>query len=287
MTLIFILLALGLDFFLGGLQQIRNFSWVNLFHSFLERRLAHYKYWDGCAGLLVVITLPIAGLVSVLLLLNHWSWIAEAVFTLLVLVYCLAPAELDTRLGDYITAMDTDNADDIAVLTESITINSAINAEDTDEQAIIKSAFIESHKRGFAVLFWFLLLGVVGAILYRMVDELDRRFSELHGGLPDSTHILLSILEWPSSRLYIIGLALAGNLVEAFSGWKKSERFSVDVNDRVLIDAGYGALHYSPGSEISGREKYYWIDELKALINRTLIIWLAVLGIMTISGRLG
>ena len=85
----------------------------------------------------------------------------------------------------------------------------------------------------------------------------------------------------------IIALALGGSLTHAFSAWRQSEQFSFDVNNQVLSDAGIGALQYMPEIDVPDREKSYWIGELKSLINRTLIICLAVLGIMTLSGKLG
>jgi membrane protein required for beta-lactamase induction len=287
MTLIFILIALGLDFFLGNLERYRSYSWfISLFY-FLEKRLAHYKYWDGSFGLLGLLAIPVLVLLLITSTLDYWSSVIEGVFTLLVLIYCLAPEALDDRLDQYITAVEEDDADNVSSLTDELIDGTVISDEDGNETAIIKSVFIEAHKRSFAVIFWFLILGVVGALLYRLVNELNDELNDIRGGFADSTNVLLNILEWPSSRVMIIALALGGSLSHAFSAWKESEQLSFDVNNQVLSNAGIGALQYFPESDIPEREKSYWIDELKSLINRTLIICLAVLGIMTLSGKLG
>ncbi len=287
MTLIFILIALGMDFFLGGLERYRNYNWFTALFYFLEKRLAHYKYWDGSFGLLGLLAIPILGLFIIISALDHWSSILEGVFTLLVLIYCLAPEALDNRLDYFITAIDEDDTDTISSLSDEIIDVSVIEDEDANELAVIKSTLVEVHKRSFAVIFWFLVLGVVGALLYRLVDELNDELNEIRGGFADSTNVLLNILEWPSSRIMIIGLALAGSLVDAFNGWRQSEQLSFEVNNEVLNEAGIGALQYMPDIDVPGREKSYWIGELKSLINRTLIVALAVLGIMTLSGKLG
>ena len=221
------------------------------------------------------------------LLFDYWSWFAEALFTLLVLIYCLAPEKLDDQLDHYIDAVDRSDGHTAAEMSEAIIQQKYIEDDDTDQTAIVKCALIDSHRRTYAVIFWFLVLGVVGAVLYRLVDELTRELDGIHGGLSDSSEILLNILEWPSTRLYIVGLALAGSLVHALSAWKTAERLSLDVNREVLMQAGIGALQYYPNIELPDREKSYWIGELKALINRTLIIWMAILGIMTLAGKLG
>ncbi|MBL1143126.1 MAG: hypothetical protein HND53_13975 [Proteobacteria bacterium] len=287
MTLIFILIALGLDFFIGGLERYRNYCWFTGLFYFLEKRLAHYKLWDGSLGLLTLLVIPILALIIILSALDHWSSILEGVFTLIVLIYCLAPEALDNRLDYFVSAIDEGDTDNISSLSDEIIDVSVIDAEDANEVAVIKSALVEAHKRSFAVIFWFLILGAVGALLYRLVDELDKEFNEIRSGFADSTRLLLNILEWPSSRIMIIAMALAGSLGDVFSGWKHSDHLTFDVNNKVIQEAGMGALQYMPDVEVPDREKSYWIDELKSLINRTLIICLAVLGIMTLSGKLG
>ncbi len=287
MPLIFILIALGFDFFLGNLERYRNYDWIISLYHFLEKRLALYKYWDGSLGLLGLLAIPVLVLLLIVAALDHWSSIAEGIFVLLVLIYCLAPESLDNRLDQYITAIDEDDEDSVSSLTEKLVDVDLTSDEDLNETAIIKSVFVEAHKRSLAVIFWFLILGVVGALLYRLVNELNEEMSDVRSGYSDSTNVLLNILEWPSSRIMIIGLGLAGSLVHAFTGWQQSEKASFDVNSQVLSDAGIGALQYIPDMEVPGREKSYWIGEVKSLINRTLIICLAVLAIMTLSGNLG
>lgn len=287
MTLIFILIALGLDFFLGGLERLRNYDWFTSLFYMLEKRLGQYKFWDGSFGLLLLFAIPVIGLIIIACALNHASVILEALLTLVILIYCLAPEALDDRLDSFITAIDEGDVENISILSDELIDVNVINDEDANEKAVIKSALVEAHKRSFAVIFWFLILGAVGALLYRLVNELSDELHDIRGGFADSTKILLNILEWPSSRIMIIAMALAGSLSDVFSGWKKSEHLSLDVNNDVITKAGLGALQYMPEVDVPDREKSYWIDELKALINRTLIICLAVLGIMTLSGKLG
>ena len=286
MTLIFILIALGLDFFIGGIERLRNFSWWITFYYWVEKRVAHLKYWDGPVGLICLLSVPILALLILIMLSDHWSWALEGVITLVVLIYCLAPEDLDNRLDQYITASQEGDKDLVDSLTDELINESCINEDDTTESAIIKSAFVEAHQRTFAVIFWFLVLGVIGAFLYRIVCKLEKELNEIHGGFSDSTKELLHILEWPSSRLMNIGLGLAGSLAHAFDNWRHVEALSFKVNNDVLTESGLGALQYLSGV-IPDSSKTYWIEELKSLLNRTLIIWLAVLAIMTLSGKLG
>ena len=147
----------------------------------------------------------------------------------------------------------------------------------------MKSVFIESHRQIMAAIFWYFLLGIVGVFLYRLVDRLHSELKGTSSGFSESTSILLNILEWPSVRLFAIGLALAGNLTESIAVLKKSEVFSIEDNHSLLTGIGIAALQYLPQLDSSDREKSYWLNQFKFLIIRTLVIWVVIAGIIILS----
>lgn len=132
------------------------------------------------------------------------------------------------------------------------------------------------------------MLGPFGAMLYRLVNILKFKYQDVHGSYADSVRHLNHILNWPSIRLFGLGNALAGNMIEAMEAWRVNEDNSLSVNETVLISSGFGALHYRPGTDRQedDLDRSYWIRATQGLINRTLIVWLTVLGIMTIAGML-
>lgn len=77
-------------------------------------------------------------------------------------------------------------------------------------------------------------------------------------------------------------------MIEAIDAWRDNEDSSFLVNEAVLVKSGLGALHYRPKADIQEEnvDRSYWIRASQELINRTIIIWLTVLGIMTIAGVL-
>ncbi len=286
MTLIIILVALGLDFFLGGLERLRDFSWLRSYYYYSEKRVAHHAQWNGPLGVIGLLFIPMLLFVLLLLFLDGWHSLFEGLFTLAVLVYCLAPEKLDNQLDYLVVAYEDDKHEQQQHLTEQIINRVVIDDSDRDELAVMKSALVESLCRTFAVIFWFLVLGVAGAFLYRIVMELRKELLEIESGFSNSLRDLQDILEWPVSRLMVLGMALAAHMMDALDGWRKHEALSISVNQAVLIAGGVGALQYSPEKN-DDEGSAYWIDELKGLLNRTLIIWLAVIAIMTLSGKLG
>ena len=60
MTLISILLALALEYFLGPLDRFRNFHWFEDCQNWLEVRCQRTGLWDGAIGVLLTVGLPVA-----------------------------------------------------------------------------------------------------------------------------------------------------------------------------------------------------------------------------------
>ncbi len=286
MTLILLLIALGLDFFVDGFERIRTFSWWVSYHYWAEKKVGEKKIWAGPIGVVGLLLLPMAVTIGLQLYLDYYSWFLEAIYSLLILLYCLSPEKLDSDLDYYINAIEEENEAERERLATELAHSESPKA-DVAEIDVIKSSLVESQQRSFGIIFWFLVLGVAGVVLYRLVCELDAQLKDTEGGFHDSLHDLRQILEWPTSRLTVLGMALAGHLMQALSGWKQHEKLSLRVNHEVLIAGGLGALLYEPEQENRDREKAYWISELKGQLNRTLIIWLAVIAIMTLSGKLG
>ncbi|MDZ7737260.1 MAG: hypothetical protein U5P41_15135 [Gammaproteobacteria bacterium] len=49
----------------------------------------------------------------------------------------------------------------------------------------------QTNVRLFAVLFWFAVLGPVGALLYRLTAELHKHYGDVHGGFADALRDLV------------------------------------------------------------------------------------------------
>ena len=229
MTLIFIIITLAVDLVSVDLDRFRKFEWFLSLHHLLGERLGNNKYWDGNLALLGLLSIPLLALTFVLFLFSYWSSFAESVLIVAVLIYCISPKKLLSQLDKYIISLEKDETD-ASLLAQQLINKEITSGTDNTEIAIMKSVFIESHRQIVATIFWFFLLGVAGVFLYRLVDKLDDELKGASNSLSESTTILLNILDWPSTRLFAIGLALAGNLAEAIASLKKPEIFSIEAN---------------------------------------------------------
>lgn len=144
----------------------------------------------------------------------------------------------------------------------------------------------------FASLFWFLVAGLPGLVLHRVVNTLDamwgyrserfNRFGRVAARLDDA-------LNWIPARLTALGYALAGQTRVALQCWKTQAPEWESPNAGPVMAAGAGAL----GVQLGGGAPYHegWrerpllgsgepataetIPQAVALIRRSLVLWLA------------
>lgn len=286
MTLISILIGLALDYFLSGIDRIRNFSWFDLYSQQMELRCSKYSFWNGPVGLLITLAVPLMLLMGVAYGVGKISVYLTYLLALAVFIYSLGP-ELNKLLKSYIDAIRED--DEAARLEIEKNLISEEKTEDTDAERIIRSILVCAHEHIFGVIFWFCILGMFGALLYCLVVRMEKKFNDIHGAYADAIRNLHRILMWPSARLLALGFALSGSLVDALEAWRGVTGYTLECNEDVIGRSGLGALQYEPlesEAEATKDNYLYCIQEAQSLVNRTLIIWLTVLGIMTLGGWL-
>lgn len=281
MNLITALLALALETGFIDVGRYRKRDWFERYHGWLEARLGRLPYWDGPVGLLITLFIPLflTGLAV------YWAERVHLVFgfalSLLALLYSFGPA-VNALLDRYIDALAAnDEAQARGALKQLLTDP---EEDETDQSAVIGAFMVRSHERLFAALFWFFVLGAVGALLSCLAVHLSSRHQGAQGGYAQATRDLRDLLMWPSARLLALGFALSGSLMGAFEGWRGVSGHSLETSREVIAATGLGALHYESGDERGKTNDVAWVNEAPALVNRTLILWLIVLGVMTLAG---
>ena len=289
MTLLCILLGLAVEYFLGALDHLRNRDWFDRYLRWLETRFGGKGLWEGPAGVLLTLAPPLILLVLVAHALVSVSLFAAYLLAIVVFIYSLGP-DFNTLVNAYVEALEQDDAA-LRERIESVLFSAPLPAEREErEQAAIEGVLLCAHEHIFGVIFWFITLGMLGALLYCLVVRLAAKFAGVHGGYADAVRNLHLLLMWPSARLQALGFAIGGSLVDALEGWRSVEGESLDISRSVIAVSGTWALQYRPelGGDFSEDIDSYvnWVKEAQALANRSLIVWLTVLGLMTLGGWL-
>ena len=287
MTLISILLGLALEYFMGPMDRFRNFKWFDSYLNWLEIKSQNFSLWDGAVGVLTTSARPIACLILVDYILAEIFIGLSFILSILIFVYCLGP-DLSIVLNNYTQALEGNIEEDIAVIETDLELN--LDKNDHKESLTISSILIRSHEYMFGILFWYIVLGMSGALLFSLALVLNRKYQGVHGGYASSVQDLHKILIWPSSRLLALGFAISGSLVDTLERWRNLEGESLSISQEIISESGLGALQYdetTPADDEEAKKNYIQcIKETQALINRSLIVWLTILGILTLGGIL-
>lgn len=121
------------------------------------------------------------------------------------------------------------------------------------------------------MIFWFVLLGPLGALLYRLIDIFSAR--EEFGLVPIAFRIK-QVLDWIPIRIFTFFFALGGHFTEVIAIWKKSLLLGLEMNEFLLTECGMAALDQTEHQEFSGLAK-----EALSLLDRVFVMGLVVLAI--------
>ncbi len=288
MTLISILLGLALEYKLGALDHLRNRDWFDQYTRWLEARCSANTLWDGPVGVLLTLVPPLLLLLFLAYLLAGTSVMLAWLLAVAVFVYSLGP-DFNTLVNGYVQALENDNAVALGRIEDTLFPEGLADEKEEREKAAIETVLFCSHEHVLGVIFWFITLGMPGALLYCLVVRLEDKYQDIRGGYADAVRNLHQVLMWPSARLQALGFAVGGSLVDALEGWRSVEGDSLSVSRKVIAASGIRALQYRPeSSEYHDDKASYigWVKEAQALSNRTLIVWLTILGVMTLGGWL-
>ena len=286
MNLIMLLIALGVEARLGNFDRYRNLVWFERYGNWLEARLGARDFWNSAAGLLVTLFIPLVLLGIVIYLAGEVHFVLGFLISFPILIYSFGPA-LSSLVNRYTDALSSNDADKSREILDQILYDDVTEGQ-IDQGRVISSIMLRAHEYLFAVIFWFLLLGAVGALMYCLVVNLADKHEKIDSAYAGAVRDLHNILMWPSARLLALGFALGGSLVSALESWRTVSGNTLDVSREVITVSGFGALHYDPeNEEETEADNEVFITRLKetqALITRTLIVWLIVMGLMTIAG---
>ncbi len=206
---------------------------------------------------------------------------------LLVLLYSFGRGDMDDLVTTY--RDDLERADLQAAYHDAAEFNMAHRqgrAEDWQHlhREALSAIPYRYFERYFPVIFWFMVLGAPGALLYRLA-ELHRDL-DLDDG-PEKGHAdnLLWILEWIPLRLLGLVFALVGDFAAAMRHWRTTLFDGLLTTSAVLEGYVYGALDLKPvpgADENSLRLSAAEVGDVVALFDRALVLWLGLAAILTL-----
>lgn len=287
-------IALLIERLLGDRERGREWDWFARYVRWVRDSMPTTGSWSGTLTVLVLVGAPSAltGLVYALLGGALLSLLA-LVFSVAVLVYCLGPRELDAETTRYINAVESGDDARADQLAHAIGGDVMPAGGAARNRALAEAVLLEFNDRTFGLLVWFVVLGPLGAVMYRLssLARRDVQSGSQDAGYTDAVLRLHGILNWLPARLLALGYALAGSFEEAITDWRAYRERKSDLfwqgNLDLIAATGRGALRMSDAREADDGSSAAGLGVVRsalALILRTLVFWVVLFGLLTIAG---
>lgn len=260
-----LLLGILLD---AGLGEVKKFhplvgfgNLVNAIERGLNKPTA--TRWTGAlAWCLAVLPLVALSLVVLLLAQRFSLWLAP-ILHIILLYFCLGLRSLHEHNAAIATALQTGDLAEARKRTSYIVSRDTENADETYlAKASVESVLENGCDAVFATLFWFILLGGPGAVLYRLVNTLDAMWGYR------STRFLRfgcvaaradDVMNWIPARLTACTYAILGKTRLAWQCWQRQAPGWPSPNAGPVMAAGAGAL----GLALGGSASYDGVAEVR------------------------
>ncbi|MDE2317592.1 MAG: regulatory signaling modulator protein AmpE [Xanthomonadaceae bacterium] len=280
------LIALGLLHWQPRLAHWRN-------DGGFRRWVAQLNDTSGAGRVVLALLLPLALCALAAWLLRHSPLpdLLQLLFALAVLLFCFGPHAFEADLEAILAAQDDAGREAAAQAL-------AEDGEHVPWRAVElgEATAYAALRRRFGVLFWFFLLGPVGALLYRLAralghDEALRLDTDARG----TARQLANGLDWVPAQLMVFTLALVGHWDAVIGAWN---RWHQQALPNSWLNEGPGFLGAAARADIQidieGGEGYteersdplLELRRLRGALLRALLAWLSVVALIVIGGWL-
>ncbi len=279
MILISLLIALALEFHFKLGSEYRNFSWFNLLRDRVSDFFADKAYFSSWGGIAIILLLP---LLTLFIIVNLFDGLMYSVVlwlaSIIILFLCLGPKTLENSFQGYFKSIKNEDYEGAFLQLNSITTEEDESADIPEKDELVRSAtqkiLTESQSRYFGVIVWFILLGPLGALFYRLSHIYYRncKLKDFDEHFPLMAQ-LIHWLDWVPARITSLFFLLTGDFVNGFYR-NKDYMSDLDADNNELISAtGLAALGLKMGLNNPD------IDENSLamdMVHRTVIIYLVV-----------
>lgn len=211
---------------------------------------------------------------------------------LAVLFLCWGPRDLDLDVEALASAGDADSRAEAARALSQGELGA-----DASATAWVRTVFRQGLERWFGVLFWFLLLGAPGALLYRFSKLLAAERAAAPEAQREPIQRVAGLLDWPAAHLMCLALALAAHFDAVLAAWRDWHAARED--GRAPFDLGFldacarasvredlaaAEADGEPAGDLGSTRE---LRDAMALAWRVLLVWLSVLALFVLAGYVG
>lgn len=281
MHFIAILIVLGMLQYLGTVKSFHQDKWFDHWSKYLVD-----SFGETLLVYVIAVLIPSVLLFLLLLIIGGWGWgIVELAVFVLILAYSLGRGEFNTGMNAYVLAWEAGDYEKLPACIQSIDKDYLPDVGEGVQctHVMARESFIYmGFTRLFVILFWFILLGPIAALIYRLTQLFLERYKV------ESVLAIRDVMEWPAARLYGLTFALVGDFTQTITSWLSTLLATNITNKQVVHANALAALDFNMGwiedrfcethsMEEQARKARKEIQSIKQLMNRSLIF--SVIGI--------
>lgn len=293
-SLLTVILALVLDRLLAEPGRFHPLVGFGALAGAIESRLYRDTRASGVMALMCAILLPVL-LVAMISGLPG-AWLADIVL----LYLALGGRSLWLHAQQVRVALA---ADDLTAARHKVAYMVSRDVDVLDEEGVARATVESVLENGndaiFAALFWFMIAGAPGVVLYRLSNTLDAMWGYRHARYANfgwAAARLDDVLNYIPARITAFAYALAGDFRQAITCWRGQGYGWKSPNAGPVMAAGAGSI----GVRLGGPQMYHGelqsrpplgcgraadahaIAHAQSLIHRSLFFWVFALFFMTL-----
>ena len=300
MHLIALLIGLVVERLATQLFHLRRLRWLDRLIDAGFRQAAKLPNWPAMIPVVLIAILLVAPVFAVVFALgDSLLGFPYLLLAIVVLFFSLGPQDIGEDVDEYCKAIEDGDQERVEHTAKAI-IESDVPGDPLERIHKVEEAVcVQANNRLFAVVFWFVLLGPLGAWTYRVTDLIRRRAvfaasrdEEGEGTaarMRDAAIVLHGWLAWIPARLTALGYAAAGNFDPAIGAWRAPDEQKSDspseYSEHLLARVGVAALALQddPDEDLVSRG-VRGASAANRLVFRLLLIWAVVIAAMTLYG---
>lgn len=215
-------------------------------------------------------------------------------FGVLVLHYSLGPDELGEQAEAFARARDAGDEDGANALARRFCLSGVPHEEPRRSFAVARAVVVQASRRLVGPVFWFVVFGPVGAAAFRAVHLLadTLRDRDCAAQMKRYSDEIRHVADWAPARITAAGYAIAGNFDAVAHAWRQFDYVPgedrLSEAEQLLAQTGLGALDTFPddADELAAASEFGAaalpvppvVEDALALVWRSLVVWLAVIG---------
>lgn len=290
MSLLSVIFALIAESFISSLSELRRFDFFFRYVDWVRSKLPTFSFQNGSVTLVTVIAGVLFAVWLISAMLGNILGLFGFLFGIAVLIFTLGPRDLEEDVQNINTAFEHNDYEAANIYACQLTNRSISEPPMQLAQTVKENIFLQANIRMLGVFFWFILLGPVGAVLFRITCLLKENQQDQNDDFANASRDLYRILNWLPARICVLSYAVAGNFVDTMSYWNGLSDLWLRDSEEFIVVSGIGSLRYELRV---GRDEHdedvpdvTGIQHALSLVKRAVIVWVVLLGLLTVTGWL-